>query len=115
MKKNLALLLAMMLGLSNAAFAAEETAPEETASVSEGEGMASAEETVKQEVGEPVSGVFKHAQMMKAGDLFNEAKEAGDTEMMEALIAHFKKAKGPAAQNIASRWQKQLDAMPKAE
>jgi hypothetical protein len=115
MKKNLALLLAMMLGLSNAAVfaAAAEEATEEVAS--EGEGAASAQETVMQEVGAPVGGSFKTAQFQKAGELFREAKEAGDMDMMEALIAHFKSAGGRMAMNVANQWQTQLDAMKKAE
>src|SRR5579885_884750 len=64
---------------------------------------------IRQKIGEPISGSFTHAQMIKAGKLFDKAMREGDVDTMEALIAHFESAGGPAATKISHRWYARLE------
>lgn len=102
MKKKSVLLLALILGLSNMAFAAE--AP------NEGEGTEAAA-TIEEEIGAPTGRTFQPGQFLKAAEMFDDAKERNDVDTMEAIIAHFKAAGGRMAVHRAAIWQKELRAL----
>jgi hypothetical protein len=127
MKKFLALLIAMMLGVSSSVFAAgvEESREgemgwtgaegEEGSQMGEGEGQEASEagedytDMVKKEVGQAVGGEFNGKSMLKANQLARQGITDNNFALTEAVIAHLKKAGGKRAMATAMQWQKQLE------